>query len=277
MDILSLLVNIKLYIYNNININKEYYIILSYVLKKSYIWIISNLNYIFNNNELNILYYLLIQRLRGVPISYLTNKCYFLNFSYKIYYDVFIPRKDTEIMVEHCLYLIKINNFNNILELGIGCGAISISIAKFFPYINILGIDFNVICLELSKYNCKIKKIFNINFIYSNWFSKIENKKFNIIISNPPYINKYSNNIKEDLRFESYLSLYSKNNGLNEIKYIIFNSYRYLLNYGYLIIEHCFTQINLINYYLSIKGYFNIKNYKDYNNIFRFTEAQKII
>ncbi len=277
MNILNLLKIIKLYIFNNINLYKEYYYILSFFLKKDLSWIITNLNYKINKNDFNNLFYIFLQRLKGIPISYIFNKCYFLNSSYLIYNDIFIPRKDTEIMVKYCINLIRINNFYNILDLGTGSGVISISIAKRISYVNIIGIDINLLAIKLAKYNSKIYKLNNIYFYRSNWFNNIKNKKFHVIITNPPYINKYSKEYFNDLRFESKISLFSKNNGLNDIKYIILNSYNYLLNYGWLIIEHCFSQINIINYLLSKNKYFNIKNYKDYNNFFRFTVAQKII
>lgn len=264
------------YLYYNNYIINECYILLRYILKKSILWIIINskifkLNYI----KLTLLNSLLYRRLKGEPIYYIINKFYFLSFKYKIYSDVFIPRQDSEIMVKFIIYLIRINNFNKILDLGTGSGVIAISISKYFPNIYILGLDINKLCINLAKYNSIKLNINNVFFKKSDWFSYLKNKKkfFNIIVSNPPYLNKYNN----DIKFESYISLISNDNGLKDIIYIILNSYNYLYNYGWLIIEHCFSQVDIINFFFSFKGYLNIFSYKDYNNKFRFTIGQKII
>ncbi len=279
MYIYKWLKKVKLYYFNNY-IYKESFILLKYVLKKNILWIIINMkNYKLNNLELQFLNFLLIRRLKGEPINYIIGKCYFLNFKYKIYFDIFIPRQDSEIMVEYIIYLIKINNFKFILDLGTGCGAIAISIAKIFPKIFVMGVDINYLSINLSKYNSFKLNLKNIFFNKSNWFSyfKKKNNKFDIIVSNPPYINKYYNHYNNNLRFESYISLFSNYNGMKDIIYIILNSYYYLNNYGWLIIEHCFTQVNIINFFFNFRGYYNIFNYKDYNNKFRFTVGQKLI
>ncbi len=279
MYIYKWLDNIKLYyIYNNY-IYEDCLLLLKYVLNKNIIWIIlNNKFYKLNYLELSFLNFLFIKRLKGYPINYIINKCYFLSLEYKVYFDVFIPRQDTELMVEYVIYLIKINNFKKILDLGTGSGVIAISIAKFCPKTYVFGIDINELCINLSKYNSLKLNVNNVFFIKSNWFSYFKKKKilFDIIISNPPYINKYFFKFNNDIKFESYISLFSNNNGIKDIILIILNSYDYLYNYGWLIIEHCFTQIDVINFFFNFKGYYNIYSYKDYNNKFRFTIGQKI-
>ncbi len=264
------------YSYYNNDIINECYILLKYILKKSISWIIIN-SKIFKLNYIKLVFLnsLLYRRLKGEPIYYIINKFYFLSFKYKIYFDIFIPRQDSEIMVEFIIYLIKINNFNKILDLGTGSGVIAISISKYFSNIYILGLDINKLCINLAKYNSLKLNTNNVFFKKSNWFSYLKKNKnlFHIIISNPPYLNKYNDNIK----FESYISLISNNNGLKDIIYIILNSYDYLYNYGWLIIEHCFSQLDVVIFFFNFKGYFNIFSYKDYNNKFRFTIGQKII
>ncbi len=268
------------YTYYNKNIFNECLILLEYVLKKNILWIIINSKiYKINYLKLMFLNSLLYRRLKGEPINYIINKCYFLSFKYKIYFDVFIPRQDTEIMVELVIYLIKINNFKKVLDLGTGSGIIAISISKYFPKIYILGIDINKLCIKLAKYNSLKLNINNIYFKQSNWFSFFKKKivLFDIIISNPPYISNFFDKYNNDIKYESYIGLFSNNNGMKDIILIILNSYKYLYNYGWLVIEHCFSQVDIVNFFFNFKGYYNVFSYKDYNNKYRFTIGQKII
>ncbi len=280
MYIYQWLKKIKLYYsYYNNNIFYECLILLKYVLNKNNLWIILNKKkYKINYLKLVFLNYLLYRRLKGEPIYYIINECYFLSFKYKIYFDIFIPRQDSEIMVKYIIFLIKINNFKKILDLGTGCGVIAISISKYCPNIYILGVDKNILCIKLAKYNSLKLNSNNTFFKKSDWFSYLKKKKYNlfdIIVSNPPYLNYYKYN--NDIKFESFISLFSDNNGLNDIIYIILNSYNYLYNYGWLIVEHCFSQVDIIIFFFNFRGYYNIYSYKDYNNRFRFTIGQKII
>ncbi len=276
MYILKWLKKVKLYCLTNIYIYNESYIFLKFILKKNMYWIISNMYFKLNNYQLEILNLFLIRRLRGEPVYYILGYLNFLSLSYKIYSDIFIPRQDTEIMVRYVINLIKINNFSKILDLGTGSGVIALSIAKYCNKVIVLGLDLNILSINLAKFNSFRLNLNNVCFKYSYWFNyiKYRNKKFNIIISNPPYINKFSSFYFEDLRFESDISLYSYN-GISDIYYIISNSYNYLYNLGWLIIEHCFTQVDYVNYIFSKFNYYNIFNYKDINNKYRFTVGQK--
>ncbi len=259
---------------------KDIFIILEYVLKKNVFWILSNLNFEIDNYKLNILNIFFIRRLRGEPIFYIINKGFFRHISYNIYFDIFIPRYDTEIMVDYTINLIKINNFSNILDLGTGSGIIALSIAKSCINSFVVGVDYNILSINLSKYNAYKLNINNVLFIKSNWFSNLGNKKnyFNIIISNPPYINKNDICFKQlnDLRFESYFSLFTKFNGIKDILLIIEQSYFFLKNKGWLIIEHSSDYVDIVKYLFS-KKFYNIFSYKDYNNLYRFTIGQKNI
>ncbi len=249
---------------------------LNYILKKDISWILVNKNFYINKNKLNLLNMFLIRRLKGEPICYIINNCCFWNINIYIYPDIFIPRKETEIIIEYSINLIKKENILNILDLGTGSGVIAISLAKFYKFIKITGIDNNNLCILLSKYNANKLNIKNVFFYKSNWFSKIK-KKFNLIISNPPYINKNNNClINGDLRYESYFSLVS-NKGLYEILKIINKSLFYLNNNGWLIIEHGYLiNINLIKDIFIKNFFFNVKSYKDYNKKSLFTVGQKI-
>ncbi len=280
MNILQWLTNINLYKINNYISYNDAFLILEYVLKKNKIWILSNIFKKINCYELGILNFYFIKRLRGEPICYIINKGFFRNISYKIYSDIFIPRFDTELMVDYAINLINLNNFSNILDLGTGSGVIALCIAKSCIRTSVIGIDINLLCISLAKYNANLLNISNVSFIKSDWFSSLNNKKnfFNLIISNPPYINNNdtSLNVINNLRFESYCSLFSEHNGLSDIWIIINNSFYFLKNKGWLILEHSHEHKDIVKYIFS-KKFYNICSYKDYNNLYRFTIGQKNI
>ncbi len=280
MNILEWINNIKLYKINNFISYNDVFLILEYVFKKKRIWILSNIFFKINNYQLGILNFFFIKRLRGEPIYYIIGRGFFRNIVYKIYPDVFIPRFDTELMVHYAVNIIKLNNFFNILDLGTGSGVIALSIAKSCNNVFVTGVDTNISCINLAKYNSYFLNIKNVFFVVSNWFSYFKNKKkkFDLIISNPPYINNNDVclNISNDLRFESYFSLFSRFNGILDIMLIIYNSFYYLNNKGWLILEHSHLHKDIVKH-IFLKKFYNVFSFRDYNNLYRFTIGQKNI
>ncbi len=270
----------KVYSYSktNLYIYNECYIFLEFLLNKNRIWIEINVNYKLNNIDIEYLNIFLIRRLRGEPIAYILNYCYFLNIKYIIYQDIFIPRLGTEYMVDYSIRLIKKEKLIKILDLGSGSGVIACTIAKKCLNTNIWALDNNILCLNLIKINCLNLNISNVNLLKSNWFLNI-NIKFNffdLIISNPPYI--WDKDIcinKGDLRYECENSLLSNYKGCKDIIYIIKSSLYYLKIKGWLILEHSLINFNKIIYYFN-KYYFNVYTYKGIHNNYRFTIGQKL-
>ncbi|QJC37637.1 peptide chain release factor N(5)-glutamine methyltransferase [Enterobacteriaceae endosymbiont of Donacia bicoloricornis] len=244
----------------------ESVILLSFVLKKPKSWI-----YGFNETKINFKQFKILQnflkrRIQGEPIAYLLGFCEF--WSLKIYVSPFvlIPRKDTEVLINVVFKKIN-NNVKKILDLGTGSGAIALAIASKYKFLKITAIDISKRIINLAKYNAKALYIHNINFFVSNWFNNLRNNKFDIIISNPPYISNYEYyQLKKELKFEPIKSLISLNNGLSDLIYIIRKSIYYLNNNGWLILEHGYKQGYIL------KKIFKINNFK---NISQFYDIQK--
>ncbi|QJC28965.1 peptide chain release factor N(5)-glutamine methyltransferase [Enterobacteriaceae endosymbiont of Plateumaris rustica] len=251
-------------------------ILLSFVLNKSKFWI-----YEFYENYLSIiqlkkLMELLKRRINGEPISYILGFCEFWSLKINVSSLTFIPRPDTEILVEHTLKKIRFDT-KNILDLGTGTGAIALAIASEFNKLNITAIDIIPELINFAKKNAKKLSINNINFIQSNWFSNLNNKKFDIIVSNPPYI-KYKDYLllEKSIKFEPISALIAEDNGLSNFNSIILQSTKYLNNSGWIILEHAFNQSNQIIKILQKKNFKNIKTCLDYNGKERITYGQKI-
>jgi len=220
---------------------------------------------------------LLSERQKGKPLAYLTGKKEFWSLVLEVNEAVLIPRPETELLVEKCLSFIKKCNNPNVLELGTGSGAISIALAKENPLIKFTAIDISTKAIEIAKKNAANHHLNNILFKTSDWFSEV-NEGFNIIVSNPPYVDKDELTQDEtmNLYFEPDIALYSKDSGQSAINHIIKNSQGYLRENGLLLLEHAYNQKDFCQNKLELNGYVHIKTYNDLNQLPRVTLGKKI-
>jgi len=161
---------------------------------------------------------LIKKRIKGLPIAYLVRKKEFFGINFYIDKNVLIPRPDTELLIEETIKIIKKENYKNILEIGTGSGAISISLAKFFPKIKIIATDISKKALKIAEKNAKINKTKNIKFVNADLLN-FSFKTPDIIIANLPYLDfKQKNNL---IKFEPKIALYAGKNGLEIIQKLI--------------------------------------------------------
>ena len=185
----------------------------------------------------------------------------FEKFKLKTDKNVFFPREDIEIFPRALKKIIK--NKNEILELGTGTGAISILLAKHFNNINILATDINSSAIKIAEHNAILNKVDNIiKFKKSNWFLNLEKRKFDFIVSNPPYLSKKNYIYYKELS-DPDNSLYSKNNGLDDIFKIIKLGTNYLKNNSYMLIEHSHNQTLHVKDYSKKYGLKLLESEKD--------------
>ncbi|CAL4319560.1 peptide chain release factor N(5)-glutamine methyltransferase [Buchnera aphidicola] len=248
-------------------------ILLSYVLGKSKTWIYLFDDFTLNNKQIIYLKQLLFRRIHGEPIAYIIQKKEFWSLSFFISKDVLIPRPETEILVEEALCRISSNT--SILDLGTGCGNISISIAHEHSNCNIVGVDCDSKAILIAKKNAKFLNCNNVSFFYSHWFSNIH-QKFHMIVSNPPYLSHHETEMfSKDIFYEPYTALFSLKYGISDIEYIISNAKKYLFIQGWLLIEHGCNQVQQVTKLFRNNNFYNIQSYTDYSNIFRLTVGQK--
>jgi len=248
--------------------------LLSYVSKRSRSFIISSDYIKLTQKQYEYLDYLIYRRSFGEPIAYITKEKEFWSLSLSVSYDTLIPRPDTEILVEQVLNKIK-NNSALILDLGTGCGAIALALASICSDWNIIGIDKSEKALQIARINALKLNLTNVSFFFSDWFLNI-NQKFNIIVSNPPYVSKKEIKFfKKDIFFEPFNALISDNNGLLDIENIIKQSQNYLLSGGYLFIEHGWQQKIAVQYLFKKYNFFEIESYQDYGGNDRVTIGKK--
>lgn len=265
------------YLHYSYNPKYDAEILLSFVIKKNISWLTAFDDTILTENELLKLKLLVKRRARGEPIAYILGKQEFWSLPISLSSDTFIPRADTESLVEIALLHLS-SRPCTILELGTGSGAISLAIAHERPDCKIFAVDYIKKALIIAKYNAKKLKFNNIEFFYSNWFSALKNISFDMIISNPPYISINDVHLlNKDLLFEPLTSLISNENGLGDIKKIIFNAKKFLNHYGYLFLEHGWKQASSVRNLLYKNQFKKIKTYKDYSGNNRITGGLNIL
>ena len=223
---------------------------------------------------------ILKRRIIGEPLPYILGSTEFMGYKFKIDKRALIPRPETEILVSSALEKLKSNNKTGllkILDLGTGSGCIAISIAKLLPQAQIWASDVSLAALQLAKDNADLHKV-KINFICSNIFSAFRknHEKFDLIISNPPYIavNEFRGLAKE-ISFEPVVALKAGSDGMDFYRRIISQAVFYLKIDGLLALEVGFDQAKRLGAICAQQNFDVLDIIKDYNNINRVIIAKQ--
>ena len=226
-------------------------ILMAKTIDKNRNYILLNSSNHIHKNDLNNFYKLVEKRALGNPIAYLTENKSFWNSDFFITKDILIPRPDTELVVENILRLTKQKNKINVLDIGIGSGCILLSILKERKNFYGTGIDISKKCLNISKINAIILKVSSRLKLYKSDIDKFNLGKYDLIVSNPPYIerNKLKYLERDLVEFEPRLALDGGLDGLSEMRKVIKKSSELVKKGGKLILEIGFDQKNkVINY-----------------------------
>ena len=219
-------------------------LLLQYVLDKPRQYII-----VYDNKEIDKQqqwqYFVNIEKLtKGVPLQHITHRQEFMKMDFFVDENVLIPRPDTEILVEEVIKIAQKYNSPRILDLCTGSGAIAISLKKFVPNADITAVDISEKALEIAQRNAK-KLEAKINFLKSDLFDKLDNKKFDIIVSNPPYIRKDEiKKLSEEVQKEPKIALDGGEDGLDFYRIITEQAINYLKTGSFLCFEIGYNQKN---------------------------------
>ena len=253
-------------------------LLMAKIINKDRNYILLNSNTFLDKNDLINFYKLIKQRSLGSPIAYLTNKKHFWNSEFFITNDTLVPRPDTELIIENVLKLTKQKNKINILDIGIGSGCILLSILKERENFHGTGIDINGKCLKISRINAVNLKVSSRLKLYKSDVDKFNLGKYDLIVSNPPYIKrcklKYLE--KDVAEFEPRLALDGGLDGLSEIRKVIKKSSELIKKNGKFILEIGFDQKNKVINLLKKEGFYINSIQKDLGNIERCLVCTKI-
>ena len=253
-------------------------ILMAKSINKDKKYILLNSNHILRNKELNNFYTLINQRALGYPVAYLTNKKFFWNSEFFVSNDTLIPRPDTELVVENILNLTKQKNKIKILDIGVGSGCILLSILKERKSFYGTGIDISKKCLNITKLNAINLEVCSKLKLYKSDVDKFNLGKYDLIVSNPPYIKtskiKY---LERDIaQFEPKLALDGGLDGLSEIRKVIKKSSELIKKNGKFILEIGFDQKNKVINLLKKEGFYINSMEKDLANNDRCIVSTKI-
>ena len=216
---------------------------------------------------------LLDQRIKGTPIAYITGSRGFWSMDLNVSSDTLIPRPETELLVEIALKLGLPSQACG-LDLGTGSGAIALALASERLDMQWFAVDAQLGAVELAQDNCNQQQLSNVSIFQSNWFDEIkqQDNKFDLIVSNPPYIAKDDPHLSQgDVRFEPKTALVSGVDGLDDIKVIVSQSSMYLNTNGWLVLEHGYNQGKAVRDLMLFAGFNEVTTKQDYNNLDRIT------
>lgn len=204
----------------------------------------------------------------GMPLSYILGKEIFYGLEFKVDKDVLIPRPETELSVEKALGIINEHNLSSVLDLGCGCGNIAISIARTVDKdLDIVASDVSKPALTVAGGNAEFHNV-DIEFIHSDLFENLQNRSFDLIVSNPPYVE--DSYIKGSLLHEPRVSLSGGEDGFFYVDKILRQAKDYLTDKGWLIVEMGYKHKDLAQRLLDkIDFYKKIDWIKDYSGHFR--------
>jgi len=250
----------------------ETQLLLQHALKVNRAWLVAHAFDAIQDNLYEAFDMLLKRRLKGEPIAYILGYREFFGLPLKVSAHTLIPRSDTETLVESALDKIQLHSSNLVLDLGTGSGAIALAIAKHRPNAQVTAVDASQAALAIAIENTLHLNIKNVHFELSNWFSALNNQKFDVIVSNPPYIEANDAHLKQgDLRFEPLSALASGADGLQDIRIIISQAPQYLNPQGWLLLEHGYNQAVQVAALLKQAGFSQISHAQDLAGINRVT------
>ena len=253
-------------------------ILLSKIIKKNRKYLILNSNEELKKENIKSFDYLVKRRKKGEPIAYLINKKEFWKQNFYINQNVLIPRPDTETLVEETLKLFNVNSKLNMLDIGTGSGCILISILKERRNFFGTGIDISKKAINVARFNAKMHQLSNRVKFYNSDVDKFLIGKYDLVVSNPPYIKRQDLKYLEvDVKgFEPKLALDGGKDGFSKITKVISKTSTLLKRNGRFILEIGFGQKKKILSILKQNNFFINKVVKDYGKNDRCVISTKI-
>jgi release factor glutamine methyltransferase len=219
---------------------------------------------------------LLARRLAGEPIAYIVGRREFFGLEFKTTPAVLIPRPETELLVELALARMPENQPCKVLDLGTGSGAIAISIARNRPQAAVTAVDQSAEALAVARENAARLGVPNLRLLHSDWFGALDAQTFDLIVSNPPYVEEADPHLQRgDVRFEPLSALASGVDGLDDIRRIAAAAPQHLMPGGWLLLEHGYNQGEGCQEILRQQGFSEVETIRDLAGLERVTRGRR--
>ena len=248
-------------------------VLLAHVLKQDITYLYTWSEKCLSQNDALLFDTLINRRINGEPVAYLVGFKEFWSLPLNVSTSTLIPRPDTETLIELVLEHHQ-NAQCKVLDLGTGTGAIALALASENSQWDITAVDFNTDAVALAQSNAKKLNLMQVNILASNWFEALSDTQFDIIVSNPPYIDPEDVHLSQgDVRFEPKSALIAENHGLADIEHIIEHGRKHLVAGGKMYIEHGYDQGEAVRHIFNRLGYVNSSTEKDLAGNDRITWA----
>lgn len=239
-------------------------VLLAYALSKPRSWLISHADDQLSQEHALAYEVVIEQREAGEPIAYITGRRGFWSLDLEVTPDTLIPRPETELLVELALARVPTGVPCKVLDLGTGSGAIALAIARERPNAAVVATDANIETLAVAQRNAQRHHIGNVSFVHGDWFTPLGDRRFDVIVSNPPYVENADPHLEQgDLRFEPRRALASGSDGLDDIRRIVRDAGLHLSPGGWLLFEHGWNQGDTVRALLDAAGFAELSTVRD--------------
>jgi len=204
------------------------------------------------------------RRVAGEPVAYIVGTRGFWTMDLEGTPATLIPRPETELLVELALQRLPVGAAVRVADLGTGSGAVALAIASERPQAQVVASDASVSALEVARRNAQRHGLGNVTFLHGDWLAPLAGRRFELIVSNPPYIEADDPHLLQgDLRFEPANALASGGDGLDDLRRIIADATACLESGGWLLFEHGWNQGDAVRDLLEVAGYRDVFTTKD--------------
>lgn len=215
------------------------------------------------------------RRMQGEPVAYILGQQEFWSLLFEVTPAVLIPRPETELLVERALEHLPTDRDAHVADLGTGSGAIALAIANERPAARVIGVDRSTAALEIALRNAARLQIRNVQFSHGDWLDPLRDRRFDLIVSNPPYIAEDDPDLDPRVRkHEPVVALISGLTGFEALEHIVQRAPDYLKPGGYLLLEHGWKQAASVRNLLVRSGFTHVGSHADLAGHERVSEGR---
>jgi release factor glutamine methyltransferase len=249
-------------------------ILLAFVLDRPRSYLFSHASEKPDEERFHIFTGIVQRRIQGEPVAYITGRREFWSMDLVVNRHTLIPRPETEVLVEQALARLAPRP-STVLDLGTGSGAIALALARERPGDRVSATDLSAEALGVARYNAARLQISNVEFLQGDWFLAVTNRRFDLIVSNPPYVAAGDPHLELDgLPYEPQAALVAGLQGLDCLRHLVSQAPSHLLPGGQLLLEHGYDQAEAVADLLAANGFEDIRRHSDLGGIARVSSAR---